>query len=129
MRGRRRQGLPRVAGRRRRDGARPLLRDVGLREGCPAVGLGGAEVVGRREVELAGLLRRERCRGRREARGATSRARCRASRLLEVRQPARLGAVRGTVRLLVAGEAELVGPEIESHGEGGLLQGSWYVWE
>ena len=34
---------------------RPLS-EVGLREGCAAVGLGGAEVVGRREIELGGLL-------------------------------------------------------------------------
>jgi hypothetical protein len=121
VRARGRQRLSRLA-RGRRHGARPL-REVGLREWCPAVRLGGAEVVGRGQVELGGLLRREGGGRHGEARRGVGRARRRARRLLEVGESARLGAVGGTVGLLVAGQAELVRPEIESHGGGGLEGG------
>lgn len=93
------------------------LGQVGSRLRCAAVGLRGAEVVGRREVELRRLMAGEGRRGKRRAEGAGSARGCRAG-LLEVGESARLRAVGGTVGLLVAAEAELVGPEIESHGDG-----------
>lgn len=52
-------------------GSRRPLGEVGLGHRCPAVGLGGAEVVGWREVELERLLSEGRS-GRR-ARGAGGR--------------------------------------------------------
>lgn len=93
---------------------------------CVAVRLSVAEVVGGREVELGGRgTSRGGGGGPRVGRGSEARraglgARRRGRRLLEVGESARLGAVGITVclHLLVAGEAELVVPEIEGHGGG-----------
>lgn len=121
LRTRRCQRLPRRARHpRHRPGP---LREVRLRQGGPAIGLRGGEVVGGREEEAGGLVRgRGRREGGRAGGGAGGRA-----RLLVVGEAAGLGAVGCAVGLLVAGEAELVGPEIEGHCVGvGVALGSLF---
>ena len=121
-----------AAQRRRRFEPHVAAAEVGLGLRCPAVRLGGAEVVGGRDVKL---LRRRRRRllcwhGPRVGLGSEAgRVGTRVWRraLLEVCQPARLGAVCCTVGLLVAGEAELVCPEVEGHGYG-LGRGLFGMW-
>lgn len=115
-------------GHRSRSGG-SIVVEVRLLYRRAAVRLSVAEIVGGGEVELGG--RRSRGGGRIPRvgrRGQAWRAGLRAGRgrrrgLLEVGEPAGLGAVGITVclDLLVTGKAELVVPEIEGHDGGGCV--------
>lgn len=102
---------------------RRVVSEQRLGRGRGAVGLGVAKVVGGREVEL-GADRRTRGRrpgtGRGGEAGRAGLGGWRRWRLFKVGEAARLGTVGCPILdLLVAGEAELVCPEIEAHDGGG----------